>query len=98
MLVLLEQASIAVVLGLVVVVPLALAVLRSDDRSVVVTDAGLAVDGEFTSWEDVDSYTVDDDSLVVRPRGWFTDVIRLDLASGPDPNQLQSTFETHASR
>jgi hypothetical protein len=97
-LVVLGQASIAVVLGLVVVVPLALAVLRSDDRSVVVTDAGLAVDGEFTGWEDVDSFTVADDSLVVRPRGWFTDVYRLDLTSGPDPDQLQSTFETHAGR
>lgn len=97
-LVVLGQASIAVVLGLVVVVPLALAVLRSDDRSVVVTDAGLAVDGEFTGWEDVDSFTVADDSLVVRPRGWFTDVYRLDLTSGPDPDRLQSTFETHAGR
>ncbi|RXK49171.1 hypothetical protein [Halorientalis pallida] len=97
-LVLLGQASIAIVLGTLVVVPLALAVLRSDDRTVVVTDAGLAVDGEFTGWEEVESYAVADDSLVVRPRGWFTDVYRLDLSSGPDPDQLQSTFENHASR
>ncbi|WP_299268321.1 hypothetical protein [Halorientalis sp.] len=97
-LVLLEQVPLAVVLALLVVVPLALGILRSDDRSVVVTDAGLAVDGAFTGWEDVGSYTVTDDSLVVRPRGWFTDVYRLDLAPGPDPEQLQSTLETHAGR
>ncbi|SEO14084.1 hypothetical protein SAMN05216388_1008168 [Halorientalis persicus] len=97
-LVLSGQVSIAVVLGMLVVVPLALAVLRSDDRTVVVTDAGVAVDGEFTGWDDVDSFTVGEDSLVVRPRGWFTDVYRLDLSSGPDPDQLQSTFEAHAGR
>jgi len=97
-LVLSGQASIAAVLALLVVVPLALAVLRSDRRTVVVTDAGLAVDGEFTGWDDVDSFTVAEDSLVVRPRGWFTDVYRLDLSSGPDPEQLQSTFESHARR
>lgn len=95
-LVLLEQASIALVLGAVIAVPLAAAVFRSDDRRVVVTDAGVAVDGDFTDWADVRSYTVSDDSLVVRPRGWFADVYRLDLSAGPDPEQLRSTFETHA--
>jgi len=96
-LVLLEQAPFALLLGAIVVVALALAVvLGSDDRRVVVTDAGVAVDGDFTGWEDVQSYTVGDDSLVVRPRGWLTDVYRLDLTAGPDPDRLRSTFETHA--
>ncbi|AQL41331.1 hypothetical protein BV210_00755 [Halorientalis sp. IM1011] len=96
-LVLLEQAPIALLLGVIVVVALALTVvLGSDDRRVVVTDAGVAVDGAFTGWEDVESFSVSEDSLVVRPRGWFTDVYRLDLSAGPDPDQLQSTFETHA--
>jgi hypothetical protein len=95
-LVVLERVSIALGLGVLVIVPLAALVLRSDDRRVVVTDAGVAVDGDFTGWADVESYTVADDSLVVRPRGWFTDVYRLDLSSGPDPEQLRSTFEAHA--
>ncbi|MFB6084747.1 MAG: hypothetical protein ABEJ94_10945 [Halorientalis sp.] len=94
----LQRIFAAVTLALVIAVPLALAVLRSDDRTVVVTDAGLAVDGEFTDWEDVRSYTVDEDSLVVRPRGWFADAYRLDLSGAPDPDRLESTFETYVDR
>lgn len=95
-LVVVGEGSTALVLGLLVVVPLVAVVVRADDRTVVVTDAGLAVDGDFTGWDDVESYTVDDESLVVRPRGLFVDVYRFDLSTGPDPDQLRTTFESHA--
>ncbi|WP_336003096.1 hypothetical protein [Halorientalis halophila] len=92
-LVVLDRGSIAAVLGSVMLGALSFAALRTDRQRVVLTDAGVAVDGTFIEWDEVASYDLDADRLVVRPDGLLRDGYRFDLGGGPDREAVRDALE-----
>jgi len=72
-----------------------LGLYATHDRSVVVTDEGLAIDGSFTEWASFDGYELTDRSLVLRVRSHWAGDIALDVTDVMDLDSVRDVLDEH---
>ena len=86
----------ALLLAGAVLGPLSLIALYSaHQRSFVVTDEGVAVDGSFTEWDDFESYALTDQSLILRRRSRWLGDLTLDATNLTALETVQTALESH---
>ncbi|WP_136715546.1 hypothetical protein [Halorientalis salina] len=90
--------SSALLVAAVLIGPLAvLSLYATHDRSVVVTDDGLAIDGTFTEWTYFDSYDLTERSLVLRFRSHWMGDIALDVSDVDALDTVRDALDEHVS-
>ncbi len=86
----------ALLLAGTMLVPLSLIALYSaNQRSIVITDEGVAVDGSFTEWDEFESYELTDRSLILRRRSRWLGDMTLDVTALSGLETVQSALENH---
>ncbi|MFB6178863.1 MAG: hypothetical protein ABEI77_03955 [Halorientalis sp.] len=68
------------------------------DRTVVLTDDGLAIDGTFTEWEHFAEYDLTDRTLVLTYRSQWAGTLALDLSAVPDLDSVRDPLEEHVDQ
>lgn len=93
-LVVVGDASPAVLVAVLGIVP-AVAITRvgSSERSVAVTEDGIAVDGAFVAWSDLTDYRFGERAITVEARRPWQSGVSLDPADVPDADALRRILE-----
>lgn len=88
-------SSVVLVAGVSLLPLLVIGLYSTQQRSFVVTDQGLAMDGTFTEWRRFESYELTDRSLILRPRSKWLGNLAVDVTDVSGLETIQTALDDH---